>query len=54
MDTTRIETGNQVLQVMNKISTLSKDGPLFLQQLVIDGKGYLVDEYAKLIEEQEE
>jgi len=54
MDTTPIKTAKQVNQVMNKVDPLSKKGPLFLQQLVIDGKGYLVDEYKKLFEEEGE
>ncbi len=48
MDTTRINSAKQVNQIMNKINPLSKSGPLFLQQLVVDGKGYLVDGYKKL------
>lgn len=54
MDTSKIKTPKQVNQVMNRIDPLSKKGPLFLQQLVVDGKGYLVDGYKKLFTKEGE
>ena len=54
MNTDKITNAKQVNAVMNRINPLSKRGPLFLQQLIIDGKGYLVDEYAKLFKEEGE
>ena len=54
MNTDKITTAKQVDAVMRRINPLSKKGPLFLQQLVIDGKGYLVDEYAKLFKKEDE
>ena len=54
MNTDKVTTAEQVNAVMSRINPMSKRGPLFLQQLVIDGKKNLVDAYAKLFTKENE
>ena len=54
MDSSKINSASQLEAVMGSLNPLEKDGVLLLQEMYNNGKGDIVEEYARLFDCEED